>query len=63
MKQIEIIISPEGSSRIASRGFSGRTCVDATRKLEEALGQRLSETLTPEFYLQIHNESEHRQQQ
>ena len=63
MKQIEIIISPDGSSRIESRGFSGRSCLDATRKLEEALGQPSSETKTAEFYQQTQNQTEHEERQ
>ena len=63
MKQIEIIISPEGSSRIASRGYAGRSCQEATRQLEEALGQRLTETLTPEFYLNLNHQTNHEQRQ
>ncbi|MAT14398.1 MAG: hypothetical protein CMJ46_03920 [Planctomyces sp.] len=63
MKQIEIIISPDGSSRIESRGFAGRSCLDATRQLEEALGQRVTETKTTEFYQQTHNQTEHEERQ
>ncbi|QDU79658.1 hypothetical protein Pla110_13690 [Polystyrenella longa] len=63
MKQIEIIISPEGGSRIVSSGFSGRSCLDATRKLEEALGQRLSQTLTPEYHEHTNNQTNNEQRQ
>ncbi|QDU82625.1 hypothetical protein Pla110_43860 [Polystyrenella longa] len=63
MKQIEIIVSPEGSSRVVSRGYQGSGCQEATRQLEAALGKRLTETLTPEFYLTISNPSETQQRQ
>ena len=50
MKQIEVLISPDGQSRILSKGYSGGLCRDATRELEQALGDRHSEQLTAEFY-------------
>jgi hypothetical protein len=51
MKQtIEIIISPTGESRVETRGFSGSSCRDASRFLEEALGQRTGERLTSEYH-------------
>ena len=50
MKQIEILITPDGQSSIQTRGFIGPECREASRFLEEALGQRLGEQLTPEFH-------------
>ena len=50
MKTIQLVVACDGSSRIETRGFSGDACRDASRFLEEALGVRLSETLTPEFH-------------
>jgi hypothetical protein len=51
-KTIEIIVSPDGQSRVETKGFAGSDCYEASRFLEEALGHRASEQLTPEFYQQ-----------
>ena len=47
---IEIIVSPQGQTKMQTKGFSGSSCRDASKFLEEALGQRTEETLTSEFY-------------
>ena len=49
-KKIEITVSPEGATSIKTLGFSGRSCKDATRELERALGLAGKESLLPEFY-------------
>jgi len=50
-KTIEIIVTPDGKSSVQSVGFTGSSCRDASRFLEEALGQRTGEILTAEFHL------------
>ena len=50
MKVIEVIVSPDGQSRVATKGFSGSECREASQFVEQALGQKLQEQLTPEFY-------------
>ena len=50
MKTIEIVVAPDGSTQIETRGFAGKTCLDASRFLEAALGQKTSERMTPEYY-------------
>ena len=47
---IEIIISPEGETRLETKGFTGESCRDASKFLEEALGARTSEQITAEFH-------------
>jgi Protein of unknown function (DUF2997) len=47
---IEVIVSPQGQTKIETKGFAGAGCRDASRFIEEALGQRSSEQLTPEFH-------------
>ena len=49
-KIIEIVVSPEGQSRVETRGFSGGECREASRFIESALGSRVSATLTAEFH-------------
>ena len=56
---IEVIVSPQGQTRIETKGFTGASCRQASRFLEEALGSRLSEQLTTEFH-QL--QTEHSQQ-
>ncbi len=50
MKTVEIIVSPAGQTTVQTKGFSGASCQDATRLLEQALGTRIAEERTPEFY-------------
>jgi hypothetical protein len=47
---IEVIVSPTGETKIETKGFSGSSCRDASRFIEEALGQRTAEHLTAEFH-------------
>lgn len=49
-KTIEITVSPTGQTRIETKGFSGGQCREASRFLEQALGQQLDEQLTSEFH-------------
>jgi hypothetical protein len=49
-KGLGIIISPNGQTRVETKGFAGNECQQASMFLEEALGQRTSEQLTSEFY-------------
>ena len=49
-QELEIIISPSGEIQISVNGMKGNKCVDLTKSLEEALGQRLQQTLKPEYY-------------
>jgi hypothetical protein len=50
MKTIEITVSPKGESTIATTGFSGAECRQASRFIEEALGRRTAERFTAEFH-------------
>ena len=49
-KTIEIIVTPEGKTTVQTRGFAGASCRDASRFIEQALGQRVTEDLTAEFH-------------
>ena len=50
MKTIEILIRPDGKTTVETKGFSGPSCREAARFLEEALGRRTHEQLTAEFH-------------
>jgi hypothetical protein len=62
MKTIEIVISPKGETTVATKGFAGSSCRDASKFIEQALGQRTNETLTAEFH-QTATVDQHLQQQ
>jgi hypothetical protein len=47
---IEVIVSPDGQTKIETKGFQGSACRDASRFIEQALGQQTSEQLTAEFH-------------
>ncbi|HEY3963616.1 MAG TPA: DUF2997 domain-containing protein [Planctomycetaceae bacterium] len=53
---IEVIVSPTGETKIETKGFVGSSCRDASKFLEEALGQRASEQTTAEFHSQPANQ-------
>jgi hypothetical protein len=49
-KVIRVIVSPTGETKVETKGFTGGECREASRFLEQALGQPLGEQLTAEFY-------------
>lgn len=51
MKTIEVIISSKGEATVQTKGFTGSSCRDASRFIEQALGQATGEQLTAEFHL------------
>ena len=50
MRVIEITVDSKGQSKVETRGFTGGACRDASKFIEQALGQRTDEKLTAEFY-------------
>ena len=50
MKTIEIVVGPKGETTVQTKGFTGPGCRDASKFVEQALGQRTAEQLTPEFH-------------
>ena len=50
MKTIEIIVTPEGRTTVQTRGFQGSSCREASRFIEQAIGNPTGEKLTTEFY-------------
>jgi hypothetical protein len=49
-KVIEIVVAPNGQSRVETKGFVGSECRQASLFIEQALGQRACELLKPEFH-------------
>jgi len=50
MKLIELIVAPDGQTRVETKGFVGNECRDASKFLEKTLGAVVSEQLTAEFH-------------
>ena len=49
-KTIEIIIAPNGQSKVETKGFTGSECREASRFVELAIGQQTTEILKSEFH-------------
>ena len=50
MRIIVITVDSKGQSKVETRGFAGTECREASKFIEQALGQRTDEKLTAEFY-------------
>jgi len=50
MKVIEITVSPKGETKVQTKGFTGPSCLQASKLLEQALGAKAGEHRTAEFY-------------
>ena len=50
MKTIEILVTSKGETTVATKGFAGQSCRDASKFIEQALGERTSEQFTAEFH-------------
>ena len=61
-RTIEIVVSATGETNVTTKGFSGASCRDASRFIEQALGQQISDSLTAEFHQTETNEQAIRQQ-
>ncbi len=52
-KELEITINPDGTVSVQVKCVPGQSCVDETKFLEEALGNKIeSRELTAEYYEQ-----------
>jgi hypothetical protein len=60
-RQIILDVSPEGTPTITTKGYQGKGCKDASRFLEEALGTKATERLTPEYHQPEKNDNHNRQ--
>jgi hypothetical protein len=47
---IEITVDLQGQAKVKTKGFSGSECREASKFIEQALGQRTDEKLTAEFF-------------
>ena len=49
-KRIEIVVDPKGNSTVETKGFTGSQCMAASEFIEQALGKRVVERKTQEFF-------------
>jgi hypothetical protein len=49
-KAIEVVVSPTGETTVQTTGFKGKSCQDATRELERALGTVTKDVKSAEYY-------------
>ena len=49
-RSIEVTVSPTGAITVEAEGYTGASCEEATRFLEEALGQPGKRVRKGEFY-------------
>jgi hypothetical protein len=47
---IEVVVSPQGEAVVQTKGYARADCLQTSRFLEQALGERGAERLTAEFY-------------
>jgi hypothetical protein len=50
VKSIELVIDTKGQVTLQTHGYAGSSCTDATRQLEAALGQKLQDERTGEYF-------------
>jgi len=63
IKTIEVIVSPNGRTKLETKGFVGSECRDASKLLEAALGKTTEERLTAEYHQTSMEEQARAQQQ
>lgn len=61
MTQIEILIAPDGATTVQTLGFTGASCREASRFIEQALGKQVGEKRTAEFHQQQPAQNENQQ--
>ena len=57
-KRIEIVVDNKGQSKVETKGFAGRECVEASKFIEQALGRQTEMRTTPEFFHTQVNQSQ-----
>ena len=61
-KTIEIVVSPQGQTRVETKGFAGSECQQASEFIERAPGQRIDEQLTADYHQQVATDQVQRHQ-
>ena len=47
---IEVTVSPQGEATVQTKGYAGSDCLQASKFLEQALGDVATDRKTSEFY-------------
>lgn len=50
MKEIILTVDMDGKSKIETKGFKGKACLQASKFLEDALGESRDEQFKPEYF-------------
>lgn len=50
LRIIEVVVTPDGTTAVQTKGYQGSACLDASRFLEQMLGTVTQERKTSEFY-------------
>ena len=50
MKTIELVVSPNGETKLETKGFAGESCREASAFLEVALGTKATDRPTTEAF-------------
>lgn len=62
-ERIDVWISPEGAITLDAVGYTGKTCEEATKFLEESLGTVGRKQRTRDYYRRNENQNQTNQQQ
>ncbi len=62
-QRIEVWVSPEGAITVAAHGYTGNSCEEATRFLEEQLGTLGRRQRTRDYYRKNRNQNTQTNQQ
>jgi len=55
---IEVVVSPQGTTTVQTRGFAGESCLAASKYLENALGCVTEERKTDEYYAAVQSDQQ-----
>jgi hypothetical protein len=61
-KTITIIVSPDGKTKIETDGYTGSSCREASRFLEDALGIGTVKRLKDEYFLEENRNLQNKEQ-
>ena len=50
MRIIEVTVSPKGETTVQTKGYAGADCLEASKWLEQALGVKINDQKTAEFF-------------
>lgn len=47
-RSIDVLVSPDGTVKIETSGYTGKACLEATREFEAWLGGKVAREMKPE---------------